>query len=97
MWSESKNTIGSRGSEGGAIISDDEHSLGARVTLEEGGDIAPFSITVGVYGSFFHTTYMGSLSEGEAIFKSMKSDIDEYLNCPQKEEINWAENFVNRY
>ncbi|MDJ1139162.1 hypothetical protein QNI24_02815 [Marinicella sp. X102] len=96
MWSEIKgeNRIGS---EGGEIINDYEHSLGARVTLEKNGDVAPFSITVGVYGSFFHTVYMGSLCEGVAIFKSMKSDIGEYLNNPQKAESSWVENFVNRY
>jgi len=99
MWSkiEGENTIGTQGCEGGVIIKDEEHSLGARVTLEQGGDIAPFSVTVGVYGSFFHTAYMGTAEEGEAIFKSMQSDISEYFRDPEKTESNWVESFVNRY
>ena len=99
MWSVIKvgNTIGTEGSEGGKIIFDDEHSLGARVTLEKDGDIAPFSITVGVYGSFFHTVYMSSLDESESMLQSMKSDIDDYFKDPLKTETNWVESFVNRY
>ena len=80
-----------------SITIDDCPELCSRVTLEQGGDIAPFSITVGVYGSFFHTAYMSTTEEGEAMFKSMKSDISEYFKNPQKTESNWVERFVNRY
>ena len=38
-------SLGTSGSEGGTIRRDDEHDLGARVTLEEGGSVAPWSIT----------------------------------------------------
>ncbi|MAW97055.1 MULTISPECIES: hypothetical protein [unclassified Leeuwenhoekiella] len=49
------NSIGTIGSEDGKILKDEENSFGARITLEENGSIAPFSITIGIYGLMFHT------------------------------------------
>ncbi|MFI5298860.1 MAG: hypothetical protein ACHREM_12250 [Polyangiales bacterium] len=45
------------GSEGGLVRLDEELSLGARVTLEEGGQTAPWSITCGLYGWLCHTIF----------------------------------------
>lgn len=50
-------SIGQIGSEGGKILKDEENTFGARVTLEGKGDIAPFSITIGIYGVMFHTEF----------------------------------------
>lgn len=58
-------TIGTIGSEGGVIVTDYEHSDGARVTIEKGGDIAPYSVTIGIYGLMFHTAFSSSLDEAE--------------------------------
>ena len=65
-------TIGQRGSENGVILSDDEHELGARISLERGTDIAPFAITCGIYGWMFHTRFFGSEAEGSTEFDRMK-------------------------
>ena len=56
MWDQIGNgeTIGTMGSENGEILIDDEHPAGARLTLEKDGETAPFTITSGVYGCFFH-------------------------------------------
>lgn len=99
MWAKIKgeNTIGTKGSEGGIIVKDEEHILGARITLEKCGDIAPYSITVGVYGLFCHTVFMGTSEDGEAIFKNIKAEIDGYLNDSENVGNDWVENFVNRY
>ena len=45
MWSGIDNgeTIGKIGSESGEIVKDEEHSKGARLTIEKGGDIAPYT------------------------------------------------------
>ena len=68
------STVGRRGSEGGAIARDDEHDLGARITLERGCADAPVAITCGVYGWFFHTRFLGS--EAEADFDRMEEGLD---------------------
>lgn len=53
-------TVGEIGSEDGVIVADWETSDGARVTVEEDGRNAPFSITMGIYGCGFHTMFYGS-------------------------------------
>src|SRR5262249_53589230 len=58
-------TVGQRGSEDGAIVRDDEHDLGARITLERGCAHCPVAVTCGIYGWFFHTRFLGSEAEAE--------------------------------
>ncbi|MBN2192915.1 MAG: hypothetical protein JW751_08865 [Polyangiaceae bacterium] len=65
------------GSEGGQIRSDEEHPLGARITLEEGGINAPWAITCGIYGWMVHTVFCVSEAEGRAkMAEEMKSRLD---------------------
>ena len=78
-------SIGQRGSEDGVILYDDEHSLGARITLEQGGGIAPFSITCGIYGWTFHTRFFGSQQESEIDYEHMKNSLTDILNIIQHE------------
>ncbi len=68
-------TLGQAGSEGGVILRGEEHSLGARITLEQGGAIAPFSITCGVYGLLMHTRFLGSQAEGEREYDATKTGL----------------------
>ena len=67
------STIGTEGTEGGIILRDDEHSLGSRITLERDGTIAPYSVTCGIYGWFFHTRFLGS--EAEAEYPAMRDGL----------------------
>jgi hypothetical protein len=55
-----------RGSEEGIVRLDEEHPVGARVTLEEGGRTAPWSITCGLYGWMAHTVFCGSELEARS-------------------------------
>jgi len=57
-WSDfdNGNTIYTKGSEGGEILTDIEHCEGARITLEKKSNIA-FAITFGIYGFMVHTHY----------------------------------------
>jgi hypothetical protein len=67
-------TIGQHGSEDGVVLRDEEHELGARLTLER--DCAhgvPFAVTCGIYGWFFHTRRLSS--EVEAQFQVMKDGL----------------------
>ena len=55
----SEREIGRRGTEGGVVVHDEEHPGGARITLERDCTIAPWTITCGMYGWFFHTRFIG--------------------------------------
>ena len=80
-------SLGTSGSEGGTIRRDDEHDLGARVTLEEGGSVAPWSITCGIYGWMFHTRFFGTQQEGNREFDQMKVGLEEVLAIiPMKDD-----------
>lgn len=72
-------SLGTGGSEGGIIRRDEEHDFGARITLEEGGSVAPWAITCGIYGWMFHTRYFGSGEEGNRDFEQMKVGLEEVL------------------
>ena len=68
------------GSEGGIIVLDDEHDLGARITLERECRNAPFAITCGVYGRMFHTRYFATSEEAHGEFDQMKAALGEILD-----------------
>lgn len=53
---EHRESIGETGSEGGKILRDEEHSDGARVTLEQVKDDR-WPITCGIYGWMVHTRF----------------------------------------
>jgi len=72
-------TVGSRGSEGGAIVADDEHADGARITLEVDCNHAPFAITCGIYGWFFHTVYASSRAEADQTYRAMRAELEGIL------------------
>ncbi|HXH69650.1 MAG TPA: hypothetical protein VNI60_04800 [Pyrinomonadaceae bacterium] len=72
-------SIGTSGSDGGLILRDEEHQSGARITLEEDGSFASFSITCGIYGWMFHTRYFSEEAEAIEEFELMKVDLDEIL------------------
>ena len=65
-------TLGTIGSESGTIMRDEEHAAGTRISLERGGQNAPFAITCGIYGRFLHTSLVGSESEASANYDAMK-------------------------
>jgi len=73
-------TIGTQGSENGIIERDEEHTDGARITLERGGSIAPFSITCGVYGWMCHTRFFGTSEEASEEFEAMKCGLTSILS-----------------
>ena len=85
-------TIGASGSEGGIIRRDEEHDLGARITLEEGGAAAPWSITCGIYGWMVHTRFLDSVDEGNREFERMKTALEQVLSIMPLEDEATAEN-----
>ncbi|EFK95230.1 hypothetical protein LDC_2762 [sediment metagenome] len=101
MWYQVDNgaTIGTKGSENGEIQIDEEHSAGARLTLEKDGDIAPYAITSGIYGSFFHTTFLSNEEDAKIQLNLMKCEIIEYFETKTtyNEECEWIKQFINRH
>jgi hypothetical protein len=76
---EAGQTVGGAGSDGGVILQDEEHAAGARITLEEGGFIAPFSITCGIYGWLVHTRFFDVEAEGRLAYDEMKTALTEIV------------------
>lgn len=89
------NTLGTKGSEQGIVIVDLESINGARVTLEHGAHIAPFSITFGIYGLMFHTHFCNDREEARSYIERTLSLIDEvfmlYDIPEERRDISWNE------
>ncbi len=78
--------MGTRGSEDGLILQDEEHPLGARITLESEirfgtADPAPipFAITCSIYGLFFHTRFFAREADARGAFTEMKLELARIL------------------
>ena len=79
-------SIGTVGASGGAIVRDEEHETGARITLEEESSFAPFAVTCGIYGWMFHTRYFADESEAGVEFDRMKNDLSDILETIAADE-----------
>jgi hypothetical protein len=92
-------TIGQIGSECGAIIRDFEHPLGARITLERGGSMAPYSMTCGIYGCMVHTRFFSTEAEALQEFDLMAVALDSILQSPADEDelVDLVAQFVDRF
>jgi len=66
---------GAQGSEGGIIVVDEEHELGARITLERDAPAAPYAITCGVYGWMVHTRYFSDCEVARREYEVMKASL----------------------
>lgn len=103
---EDSKTIGTRGSENGIILLDEEHDIGARITLEKDG-YHLFALTCGIYGFMMLTGFASTEEEARVKYMAMRSDIAlclEHCSQPEigKEEAlayasTWAEAFDNKY
>jgi hypothetical protein len=86
-------SLGTVGSEGGKIIEDFECIDGARVTIEKGGDIAPFSVTVGIFGLMFHTHFSSTDVDAKKFMEFAIMKIDEifslYETSESARDSNW--------
>jgi hypothetical protein len=72
------NSIGKEGSEKGVILRDEEHSHGARITLERDGT-TPFAITCGIYGWMVHTFFFSNRQEAQQAFDQTKTELANIL------------------
>lgn len=79
-WYPFKNgeSIEPTGSESGRILRDEEHSDGARVTLEQVRDDR-WTITCGIYGWMVHTRFFLSEASAEIGFDETESELGKIL------------------
>ena len=98
MWSEFEEgqTIGTDGTEGGFIVLDHELVDSARITIEKGGDIAPFTIVLGVYGMMFHTAFCTTEEEARKKTEELKLLIAKLLKTEDgsKEEEEFIDEII---
>ncbi len=76
---EDGQTIGGSGTESGRIIVDERHSLGARITVEEDANSAPFVITCGIDAWVARTAFASTRFGAEVCVDEMKSGLSEIL------------------
>jgi|GEM_PF-2039254 len=91
MWETNEADIETVGSESGIIVLDLEYSEGARISLEKETSIAPFAITVGVYGLLMHTIYCSDELEATHKITLLKELIEKarnYSNLERIEDLN---------
>ena len=84
MWTRFVDETGTPaqvGTEGGTIVVDEEHALGARITLEQDGVIAPFAITCGIYGWIVHTRFFASRDDARHAYEAMKPELGTILEA----------------
>jgi hypothetical protein len=67
------SSIGTVGSEGGAIVADESYEDRARITLERSTRLAPYAVTCGVSGWLVHTRFFESEAEARSQFDAMKA------------------------
>lgn len=88
-WTNIEETIGEAGSESGKIIYDVKNENGARITIEKETDIAPFAVTLGVYGIMFHTDFFSTETEArDFVFESIKKieNLFRHLEAPENQQ-----------
>ena len=78
---EKGRTFGASASESGVITRDEEHSEGARITLERDARSAPFAIPCGIYGCMAHTRYFRNEAEATQAFDDMKQALEHIMQC----------------
>lgn len=100
-------SVGTSGEGDGAIVRDEEHESGARITLEEESSLAEFAVTCNIYGWMFHTRLFNEENEAHGAFDEMKAELGEILEsmppedgADEEAQENFAEElamFVEKY
>jgi hypothetical protein len=66
-------SIGTRSPEGGVIVRDEEHPLGARITLKEAKEYV--SISCNISGRIDHSRFFTKLSDAQVEYDVMKDEL----------------------
>jgi hypothetical protein len=80
-------SIGTQGFDGGILVADYEHELGARIVVEDLGEGAHFAITCGIYDWFFHTCFFSKRGDADAACTEMQTALDRIIDSiPMKDD-----------
>ena len=94
-------SIGLRGAEGSEIIRDEEHPLGVRMTIKQGGDFV--SVSCSISGKIDHTRFFKEMRGAEQEYRIMQRELTKVIklvSAPNVPEIKvWEEisGFVARF
>jgi hypothetical protein len=86
------STIGKIETEDGVVIRDEEYGNDARITTGRNGEVAPFAITLGIYGFTFHTSFYGNEMDAQNAFNKIKPEIENIVNLLPRNEKEYDKN-----
>jgi len=66
-------SIGVKGSEGSTIVRDEEHPLGARMTIKQGQDYV--SVSCNISGKIDHTRFFKEMRAAEIEYANMQKEL----------------------
>jgi len=72
-------SIGMKGSEGSQIVRDEEHSLGARMTIKQGQGYV--SVSCSIPGKIDHTRFFKGMKAAELEYASMQKELAKVMNA----------------
>ena len=98
MWIKYKDgsDIGTIGSEGGEIITDEEYKNLCHITLEK--CIDRYAITCGIYGAMVHTAFCDSENPYEK-YEAMKKELADFIDrdTSESEEYEFYQRFTAKF
>jgi len=72
-------SIGIKGSEGSEIVRDEEHPLGARMTIKQGQDYV--SVSCMISGKIDHTRFFKEIGAAEHEYITMKEELAKVMDA----------------
>lgn len=72
-------SIGVKGSEGGRIVRDEEHPLGARMTIKQGKDYV--SVSCSISGKIDHTRFFKEMKAAEREYSTMQNEMTKVIRA----------------
>jgi len=94
-------TIGTTSAEGGLILSDESHNVGARITLKRGNSYV--SVSLHIKGWMDHTRFFSTDADAQREYRAMRSAVQTVLNVINTEGVSeikvWEaiSDFVRRF
>jgi len=72
-------SIGVKGSEGSKIVRDEEHPLGARMTIKQGQDYV--SVSCAISGKIDHTRFFKEMRAAEKEYSTMQKEMTRVIGA----------------
>ncbi len=72
-------SIGVKGSENSKVVRDEEHPLGARMTIKQGQDYV--SVSCSIAGKIDHTRFFNKMNAAEREYKIMQKELAKVIGA----------------